>query len=300
MSTSITTAFVAKYEREVHDLFQRYGGILRNTVRTKPGIIGQTTTFQVIGKGAATTKARHGVITPSNVAHTTATATLVDFYSGDWVDRLDEAKINHDERAALARAGAWALGRKVDDQLLTAMDGTTQTAVSISLTGKSQFENSMLEWVARLDSNDVPNDGQRYAVITPFAWRNLMKIDSFARADWVGYDGLPFKEGPMAMRWKEWNGVKWCVHTGVQGVGTATAKCMMWHTQAVGYATGAHPMNAADAGYPTPIMADITWHGDRASHFINHWMSGGAVLIEDTGVIEADIDDTGSVVVSSS
>jgi hypothetical protein len=134
MSTSITTAFVAQYESEVHHLFQRFGGTLRSAVRTKTDVVGSTTTFQKIGQGSASTKARHGVITPMNVAHTTATATLADFYAGDWVDRLDEAKVNHDERQALAKAGASALGRKIDDQILTAMDSTTQTTVTFPMT----------------------------------------------------------------------------------------------------------------------------------------------------------------------
>lgn len=300
MSTSITTAFVAQYEREVHDAFQRYGGILRSAVRTKDGVVGSTTTFQVIGKGSASTKARHGVITPMNVGHTAATCTLADFYAGDWVDRLDEAKINHDERGALARAGAWALGRKVDDQILTELDNTSQTTVSVSLTGTSQFLSSMLQWSRSLDSNDAPNDGQRYAAVSPFCWSCLSKITAFASSDYVGADGLPLKAGAPLLKWKDWNGVMWTVHTGIPGVGTATSKMFMWHKQALGYATGAVPNNMSTAGYPSPIQADITWHGDRAAHFINLWMSGGAKLIDDTGVIEADIDDTGTVPISSS
>jgi hypothetical protein len=298
MSTSITTAFVAQYEKDVHHLYQRYGGILRSAVRTKENVVGSTTTFQVIGKGSASTKARHGVITPMNVSHTAATCTLADFYAGDWVDRLDEAKINHDERMALAQAGAWALGRKVDDQILTEMDNSSQTTVSVSLTGTSQFLSSMLEWSRTLDRNDVPNDGQRYAAVSPFAWSNLSKITAFASADYVGPDGLPLKAGAPLLKWKDWNGCMWTVHNGLSGVGTGTSKMFMWHKNALGYATGAHPRNAGEQS--NAVMADITWHGDRAAHFINHWMSGGAKLIDDTGVVEADIDDGGTVVISSS
>lgn len=298
MSTSITTAFVQQYETEVHHLFQRQGGMLRMACRTKSNVVGTSTTFQKIGKGAASTKARHGVITPMNVAHTTAVATLADFYAGDWVDRLDEAKIQHDERQALAQSGAWALGRKVDDQILTALDGTTQSTVSITLTSKNTVENSALNWVAALNANDAPNDGQRYATVSAFMWSALMKLESFGSADYVGSDGLPFTQGASVMRWKDWNGVKWCMHTGGSGFGTATSKMFMWHKTAVGYATGAHPKNAGEQS--NAVMADITWHGDRASHFINHWMSGGAVLIEDTGVIEANVDDGGNLPTSGS
>ena len=298
MSTSITTAFVRQYESEVHHVFQRMGGLLRMAVRAKSNVVGSSTTFQKIGTGSATTKARHGVITPMNNAHTAVQCSISDFYAGDWVDRLDEAKINIDERMALAQAGAWALGRKVDDQILTVMDDTTQSTVTLLLTSTSSAENSMLNWVKALDSNDVPNDGYRYGVLSPFAWALMMKIESFASADYVSADGLPFREGASIMKWKDWLGVKWCVHNGVPGAGTATSKCFVWHKRAVGYASGAHPKNAAEQ--TNAIMADITWHGDRAAHFVNHWMSGGACLIEDNGVIEANINDTGTLPIGSS
>lgn len=293
MATSITTAFVRQYESEVHHLFQRMGGMLRMAVRAKSNVVGSSTTFQKIGAGTATTKARHGVITPMNNAHTNVQCTISDFYAGDWVDRLDEAKVNIDERMALAQAGAWALGRKVDDQILTVMDDTTQSTVTLSIGSTNQVENAYLNWVKALDANDVPNDGGRFGVLSPFAWAALMKVESFASADYVGPDGLPFKDGASIMKWKDWLGVKWCVHNGVPGVGTATSKCFVWHKRAVGYASGAHPMNAAEQ--TNAIMADITWHGDRAAHFVNHWMSGGACLIEDAGVIEGNIDDTGTL-----
>ena len=290
MATSITTAFITQYERDVHHVFQRQGGFLRPSVRMKTGVVGSSCVFQKIGKGVATTKARHGVITPMNQQHTAPSATLADFYAGDWVDRLDEAKINIDERMAIATGGAWALGRKVDDQILTALDGTSQDIVTLTVTSAAAILASLLEWCEALDDNDVPNDGQRYGLLTPRMWSQAMTVEEFASADFVQGNGLPFTQGaPVAMRWKTWNGVLWKVHTGLPGKGTATAKCFLYHKTSTGYATGAHAGNVAAN---QEVAADITWHGDHAAHFVNHMMSGGAVLIDDTGVIEGNLDDT--------
>jgi hypothetical protein len=33
------------------------------------------------------------------------------------------------------------------------------------------------------------------------------------------------------------------------------------------------------------VMTDITWHGDRAAHFVNNMMSQGSVMIDPTGVV---------------
>lgn len=297
MSTTIDQAFITAYQADVVEVFQRHGGLLRDAVRMRTGVVGSTATFQKIATGVATTKARHGTITPMNQTHTAVSASIVDFYAGDWVDRLDLAKTNIDERMAIARGGAWALGRKVDNQLITALDTTTETTITISTANKASLYAKVLEWIEGLDRNDVPNDGQRYGIVTPRLYSQLLTIDSFARASYVGQGPqLPLVSGaPVQEMWKDWQNVKWKVHSDCPNRGLSTAKCYVWHKNAIAYATGAHPQNNAESDM---VQADITWHGDRAAHFINHMMSGGAVLVDSTGVIEATIDDTVGILTS--
>lgn len=293
MSTTIDQAFIRSYERDVHHVFQRQGGHCRPSVRLKTNIVGRSTTFQKIGTGTATTKARHGVITPMNQTHTAVECALEDFYAGDWVDALDEAKTNIDEKMALAKGGAWALGRKVDNQIITQLDATTQTAITWAVTSEAAIKSSLLQMTEALDDNDVPNDGDRYGLLTPRAWSQAMVVEEFASADYVTPSGMSYNDGaPMGTAWKSWMGVMWKVHTDLPGKGTATAKVFTYHKNAVGYASGKHAGNiAANEG----VAADISWHGDRASHFVNHMMSGGACLIDDTGVIEGNLNDTTAI-----
>ena len=77
--------------------------------------------------------------------------------------------------------------------------------------------------------------------------------------------------------------------------GTSTCTLLMWHKQAIGYATGAFAGNVAANDGGSAVAADITWHGDRASYFVNNMMSGGACLIDDTGVIKGTVDDTAAL-----
>lgn len=296
MSTSITTAFITAYESKVHLVFQRSGTVLLQAVRWKRDVVGSTSVFQIIGTGAATTKARHGTITPMNQTHTTATATLADFYAGDWVDALDEAKVNIDERDALARSGAMALGRKIDDQIFTVMDASNSGTVTWTVTTEKNVRAALLDMVQNLYANDVPNDGQLYGAMSSQSWAMAMTVPEFVNADYVTATGLPYTAGAPVARYKEWMGVKWTMHTGVPGAG-ATSKPFVWHKTSVGYASGKHPKNFANRG---SVVADITWHGDRAAHFVNHMMSGGAVVIESNGIVEGSVDDTASVPVTAS
>jgi len=278
MSTSVDQAFVRQYEMDVHEAFQRQGSKLMNTVRTKTGVVGKSTTFQVIGKGTATTKARHGIIPPMNQQHTPVDCFLEDLYAGDWVDKLDELKLNIDEREAVARGGAMACGRAVDDQIITKLDSTSQTAITFTYTSIATILGSFLAVTEQLNENDVPDDGQRWGLLTPHAWSAAMVVPQFASADFVGSD-LPFP-GAAGRQVRTWLGVNWMMHTGLPGVSSATAKGFGYHRDAVGQAVA------------QGIAVDITWHGDRAAHWVNNSVSSGACLIEDTGVIEITINDT--------
>lgn len=258
----------------------------------KTGILGSSTFFQKVGKGVATTKSRHGVVTPMNQVHTAVECTLSDFYAPDYADKLDEAKTNIDERMAIARGGAWALGRKVDDQIITALGTTTQTAVSWTVSSQNAIRNSLIAMSEAMDVLDVPNDGRRCALISPRQWSFAMTVKEFASSDWVGANGQPYNEGAPLGRWKSFMNMNWMAHTGVSGSATASSVPLAWHPDAIGYATGAFAGNSADNDM---VSAEINYVPERVAHLINHMMSGGAVLIDDTGVIKGACDDTQAV-----
>ena len=293
MSTSIDQAFIRQYEAQVHLVFQRTGSYLKDTVRFRPDVVGSSTTFQKIATGVATTKARHGTITPMNQTHTNHEATLSDFYAGDWVDKLDEAKINIDERDALAKSGAMALGRKVDSQIDTLLAAANTDNVTITVTSSGAVRAGLLQMAANLYDNDVPNDGDVYGALSAIMWSRAMAIKDFSSSDFIGANGLPFTEGvPTGGRFKEWMGIKWVMSTGLTGKGTGTANSYVWHKSVIGYGAGKFAGNVAGN---SSVAADITWHGDRAAHFVNHMMSGGGVTIDADGIIEGQSDDTAAI-----
>ena len=121
-----------------------------------------------------------------------------------------------------------------------------------------------------------------------------MTIDQFMNADYVGSDGQVFVQGPKigATKWKDWMGVKFKMQTGLPNAGAAGALQYLWHKSAIGYAVAAAAGNVAGN---ESVGADITWHGDRSAHFVNHLMSGEACLIDDTGVIEASVAEQTAV-----
>lgn len=266
MSSTIENAFIKQFEEEVHQAYQRMGSKLRGTVRVKSGVRGTSTVFQKVGKGSASSKARHGKVPVMNIDHTPVECLLQDYYAGDWIDQLDELKINIDERQILANAGAFALGRKTDELIIAALSTATTSAGDGS---DGLTKAKVLEAFEILGANDVPDDGQRFAVVGWKQWSDLLSIPEFASTEFVGPDELPWR-GSQA---KQWLGTLWMPHSGLE-IAAGVRRCFWFHRSAVGHAIG------------HDVTTDITWHGDRAAHFVSNMMSQGACLIDADGVVE--------------
>lgn len=283
-ANTIDQAFVKMYEAEVHAAYQRQGSKLMNTCRVKPITNAKDCTFQIVGRGKAATKGRNALVPVMNVNHTNVTVTPVDYYAGDWIDNLDELKTNIDERQVSANAGAWALGRKTDDIIVTALGTMSTSSVTMGVSSIAAFKNKALEAVEKLNALDVPDDGERWGVVSSRFWSWLMLVDEFVRSDYIGMDALPYKSGFTQI--KQWCGVKWMPFTGISGAGGATANNLLFHKSCIGVGVGQQ------------VTADITWHGDRAAHFISHSMSMGAVLIDGEGGCEMVLDETAALATS--
>lgn len=274
MSASIDNAFIKQFESEVKLAFQRMGSKLLSMIRRKTNLVGKDTTFQIVGKGTAGQKARHGQIPLMNLAHTNVTCTLADYYAGDFVDALDELKTNIDERNVVAQSGAAAIGRKSDELIIAVLDpATTNALIATSAAGLTQTKvNTVYE---RFGAQDVPDDGERYFAIDPYCWTDLLSITAFSSADYVGTDDLPYKGGMTAKRWM---GFLFFPFSGLSNGagGTTEARNLAWHKQCVGGASG------------LDLKTDITWQGKEQAHLFAYSMSQGAVLIDGTGVQVVD------------
>lgn len=270
-STQVDAHFTKQFQAEVHEAYQRQGSKLRTTVRSKTGVAGSSTFFPKVGKGTAAAKTRHGAVPVMNLEHAQVECVLQDYYAGDWIDRLDEIKTNVEERNVVAAAGAHALGRKTDELIIAALGTATREAIGTA-PGTTDADGltkaKVLLAFEMMGAADVPDDGGRYAVVGWKQWSDLLAIEEFASSEYVGEEALPWK-GTQAKRWL---GATWMPHSGLIRSGSLR-HCYFYHRTAIGHAAAAE------------ISTDVTWHGDRAAHFVSNMMSQGAVLIDDFGVV---------------
>ena len=264
MANTIDTAFIKQFETEVHMAYQRMGSKLRNTVRTA-NVTGSTVRFQKIGTAEATTKSRNGNVTPMELAHTNVEATMADFYAAEYIDKLDELKININERQAVAQSAAAALGRKTDSLLITAMDAGANST-QIHDTSSAVEKADLLSLFETFGTANIPEDGQRYIAMHPKGFADLFLITEFASSDFVGDQNLPYAGG---MTMKEFLGFKIFSTSAV-----AAGKSMCYHTTAVGL------------GINSDVQTEVNYVAEKVSHLATSMMSMGAVVIDDNGIYE--------------
>lgn len=275
----ISSAFVRQYEAEVHVAYQQGGSRLRNSIRVQPGVVGKSTVFTRIGKGQATQKSRNGNVVPMNVDHSQVECIFSDWYAPDYVDKLDEYKIRHDERHVLTQAGAYAVGRKVDELIINAATDAVTPGNTVGTGAAAITLDNCLEAFALFNESEVPDDGQRYAVVGPRQWNALLKIDQFAKSEYTGND-YPWLKGREAKRWLN---IVWMMHTGLVKTPETTptgTKCLLYHKTALGLGENG-----------TGITAEINYVPEKVAHLCNNMISCGAVAIDPSGLVCLHVKD---------
>ena len=264
MASSITNAFITQFEAEVHMAYQRMGSKLKNLVRTVNGVNGSTVKFQKVAKGSANTKARHAEVVAMDLAHTAVSATLTDYYAADYVDKLDELKVNIDERQVVAQSAAYALGRKTDEVLIAILDAATSIAANVasSATGMTLIKAKNMMEV--FNGNDVPDDNQRYWAVGPKQWSDLLSVDQFSRVEYVGPSDLPFPNGMTAKRWM---GFLFFVHSGLS-TSSSDRLNLAFHKSAIGLGIG------------SDVRTEVNYIPEKVSHLITSMISLGSVEID--------------------
>ena len=271
MSSTISNAFIEEYNADVHMLYRQYGSRLANTTR-KGTVQGSTVHFQKFGTLAAQGKTRNAEHTFLDPAHSKVSATMADYYVPTLIDDLDMLKENIDEKGAHAAAHAAALGKKTDEVLITAMEAGANSTDAGDASGAFDF-NTAMSIVTKFSVNEIPDDGNRFCALHPYAWAQFLQVNEFANADYVSSENLPFKGSLTA---KFWMGTLWMplpnIAHGVSATNVATN--LAWHRTAIGH------------GVNKEISTTWDYENTRSAWSCVSSMSLGAKVIEDTGMLK--------------
>lgn len=276
MTTFASTNFITSFDALVK---QQYQGEmkLRPAVRLKTGVRGSSHEFPVINKGLATPRIPQTDVTPMNVVHATATATITDWNAADYSNVEDLQKLNFDERAELVKTATMAIGRRLDQLILNAMDtGANSTAVSEDVGGTDSGLN--LEKILRakrlMDDAGVPDDGNRHMAISARALEQGLAEAELTSADYNII--MPLMSGQL----KKFAGFNFHMiesrDEGGLDVATNVRENFAFHRDAVGMAIG------------IDMTTRVDYIPEKTSTLVNAIFSAGAVVIDNLGVYKVN------------
>ena len=197
MSTQITTAFVEQYSSNVTMLAQQMGSKLRPAVDVET-IRGKNGFFDQIGATAAVARTtRHGSTPQVDTPHSRRRVTLADYEWADLIDDLDKVRMLIDPTSAYAKAAAAAMGRSMDDVIISALGGSADTgvaggtAVALPSSQKTSTANQtdgltvakLLSAKFILDNNDIDPSMKRYLVCGPKQIQDLLNTTEVKSSD---------------------------------------------------------------------------------------------------------------------
>ena len=262
------TAFQTQYRDEFIAGFEQRQSKLRDTTTTEAEVKGNTAVFLVADSNGETavTRGVNGLIPARADNLTQYTATLAEWHDLRRRNGFNIYASQGDGRRIMQMNSMAVVNRKIDTDILAALANATQD------TGTAQTGSLSLAMYALtiLGNNDVENDGNISAVISPAFHAYLMQTKEFASADYV--KDTKFEGGRPAQF--QWAGVNWIVSTRVTGKGTSSETCFMYHKAAIGHACDM-----------TSIQTAVGYDEEQDYSFARATTYMGSKLLQNSGVV---------------
>lgn len=274
MSTSISTSFVTIFDAEVKQAYQN-DRALAGTVRERSGVQGNTYKFNKLGSGVANLHIPQSDVTPMNLTHTQATATMSDYNAAEYSDIFTNGKVLFDERAELVKAVSMAVGRRMDQLVIDALDGAgTSLTVANSIGGSTTNLNvdKVLEAKKLMDQQGVPAEDRFFlchannmaAFLDDSDVKTIDVNTTKALAQGTVDSFLGFKFIMVGDR----------TEGGLAIDGSSDRTCLAWHKNACGLAINMDK------------KTEINYIAEKSSFLVNSMFSAGSVGIDTAGIVE--------------
>ena len=290
MSSQVTTAFVQQYSANVQMLSQQMGSRLRDAVRIE-NVVGKNAFIDQIGKATAQLRTSRHADTPQlDTPHARRRLSLASYEYADLIDDQDKVRTLIDPTSFYAQAAAAAMGRAMDDVIITAALGTASTGETGSGSATLDATNNMvgsassndgltiaklLEAKRKLDLNDVDPSIPRYIAVGPKQIEDLLGTTQVTSSDFNTVKALVQGDVDTFM------GFQFIMTNRLSVDSNDIRTCFAWAedglTLGVGKDIAARIDERADKGYATQVY---------------YCMSIGAVRMEESKVVQIFCDET--------
>jgi hypothetical protein len=230
----ITTSFVKQFGSTLNMLAQQKGSRLSPCVQVETGAFGEEEYFDQYGKDTAKVKvARNVDVEYAADDYERRRVSFTDVYWSKLIDKEDKLAMLIDPTSGLMQAGAWAIGRKIDDMIIAAFSGTAYTGkaggTSTTFTAANQIAvgaagltiGKLISAKELIDAADVDPEEERFIAVSARQITNLLNTTEVTSADFNTVKALV--EGKI----DTFMGFKF-VRTQRIDLTTTTRKCLAW------------------------------------------------------------------------
>ena len=264
MSTQVTTAFVNQFSSNIQMLSQQMGSLLRNAVDVE-SVNGEKAFFDQVGAAAAQLRTTRHADTPLiDTPHSRRMATMSDYEYADLIDDQDKVRMLVDPTSTYSRAAAAAMGRAMDDVIITAAlgdaltgkDGGTTTSfdtannqIAASTSGLTLAK--LIQAKEILDSGNVDPSINRYIAVSPKQVTDLLNNTTVTSSDYNTVKALAMGEINTFV------GFNFIVSNRLGVDGSSDRRCFAWAEDGIKVAMGKEPTaridERADKSYATQV-----------------------------------------------
>jgi hypothetical protein len=272
--------FITQYRDEFIAGFEQHQSLLRDTVTTEAVIKGNQAVFLVADSGdaEASTRGNNGLITARSDNQAQSTATL-----NEWHDLVRKTDFNifasqGNQRAIMQMTTMAVINRKIDQEIIGALNGTTVTIGSAStIFSVNLFQNGRV----KLSNAEVPWDSNITLLCQPASVAYLELAPEFSSADYISMkpfagDDASWRDQPMAYRWKS---ALILEHPKLPGKGTTSELNWLYHKNSVGHAANTAGMDNS-----------VGYNDEQKYSYARCSMDMGSVLLQAAGAVEITSD----------
>lgn len=274
MAIGLSNAFVTLFDAEVKQAYQAAAKLVGAT-RQRRGVEGSTAKFPKVGKGVATARIPQTDVTPLNVDFSQVTATLEDYNAAEYSDIFMQQKVNFDERQELVQVVSNAIGRRQDQLIIDALEGSgTSLTVANSIGGSNTDLNvaKLREAKKLLDGKNVPPQ-DRHIILHANNLSSLLSETSVTSSDFNTVKALVSGELNTYLGFN-FHVLGDRTEGGLTKDGSNDRTVVAFHKDAIGYAEGMGP------------KTEINYVPEKTSFLVNAMFSAGAVAIDAEGIVD--------------
>lgn len=274
MSTSLTAVQQIEFDALVKAEYQSLGFLLRDTVRVRRDVIGNTVSFRKVNQIQAVPTGYLQPVVIQDPGYSQTSAILQKYTAPTAVDSVQELTVNFDAKMENAMLVANALGRRSDQIIINSL--TTNPGQTIANGGTNMTYVKYTQAIQFFDNNAVPLP-ERFAAMSASNFQSLLQAEQFVSTFYT--QNRVLDKGFV----RDYLGVNMIIIPEmIEGGLPITAnirKTFFWHKQSTGMGIG------------HDFRTEINYLPRETSWLVNGIFSAGAITIDNLGIIEIDCDE---------